>query len=128
MKTTQKAAVNAYNALTEIGKQPFPIRDALNLMILRKKLETAMEFQMQEEQKLVDEYHPTIEGGKISMPYDKKDEAVKERAKEFFQKLSNLNKMEIEVDADPAPVNIPDNVEIKPETLLALDGFVDWRN
>lgn len=126
MKTTQKKAVNAYNALTEIGKQPFPIRDALNLLVLRKKLETAMEFQLQEEQKLIDEYQPTVDGGKITMPYDEKDEAVQARAKEFFRKLADLNQMEIEIDADPAPVGIPDGVIIKPETLAALDGFIEW--
>lgn len=128
MKTTQKAAVNAYNALTEIGKQPFPIRDALSLLVMRKKLETAVEFQLQEEQKLVDEFHPTIDGGKISMPYDEKDETVKARAKEFFQKLADLNGLEVEVDADPAPVSIPEGVTIRPDTLAALDGFIDWRD
>lgn len=126
MKTTQKVAVNAYNALTEIGKQPFPIRDALALLKLRKSLDTAWEFQMQEEQKLADEYKPTVEGGKIFMPYDENNEEVKNRAKEFFKKLHDLSEMEIELDITPAKISIPENVSIKPETLLVLDGFVEW--
>lgn len=126
MKTTQKTAISAHNALVEIGKLPFPIRDALSLLKLKKALETAYEFQLQEEQKLVDEYHPTVNGNKLTMPYDENDEEVKNRAKEFFQKLADLNKMEIDVDIDPVFISIPEGVSIKPETLLALDGFVEW--
>lgn len=126
MKTTQKKAISAYNALVEIGKLPFPIRDALNLLKLKKALETTYEFQTQEEQKLVDEYHPTVDGNRITMPYDENNEEVKNRAKEFFQKLADLNKMEIEVDIDPAHISIPEEISIAPDTLMALDGFVEW--
>lgn len=126
MKTTQKQAIAAYNALIEIGRLPFPIRDALALLRLKKALETAYEFQTQEEQKLVEEYHPKIEGGKITMPYSETDEVVKGKAREFFEKLAELNKMEIEIDVEPAHISIPDGISIAPDTLLALDGFVEW--
>ena len=124
MKTTQKAAVNAHNALVEIGRLPFPIRDALSLLKLKKALETAYEFQVQEEQKLIEEYQPTMENGKLTMPYANDEE--KSRAKEFFQKFADLSKMEVEVDIVPALISIPEGISIAPDTLLALDGFVEW--
>lgn len=124
MKTTQKQAVSAHNALIEIGKLPFPIRDALSLLKVKKALETAYEFQLQEEQKLVDEYQPTLDNGKLTMPYSNDEE--KELAKEFFQKFADLNKMEIEVEIDPAHISVPDGISIAPDTLMALDGFVEW--
>lgn len=127
MKTTQKQAVAAYKALQEIGGQPFPVRDALRLLQAKKRLETAWEFQLQEENKLIGEFQPELRDGKLIMSYGKDDAEGKARAREFMDRMRELQELEIEIDGEPIPVRMPgDEIRIRPETLSALDGIVSW--
>lgn len=127
MKTTQKRAVAAYRALQEIGRQPFPVRDALRLLQAKKRLEMAWEFQLQEENKLIESYQPEVRDGKLIMSYGKDDAEGKARAQEFMDKMKELQELEVEIEGEPVPVRMPgDEIRIRPETLAALDGIVSW--
>lgn len=127
MKTTQRQAVAAYRALQEIGGLCFPVRDALALLRAKKRLETAYEFQVQEEQKLIDEYRPDVRDGKMIMTYGKDDAEGKARAQAFLERMKELQELEIEIGGGAVAVRVPgDEIRIRPETLAALDGFVTW--
>ena len=127
MKTTQKQAAAAYRALQEIGTLPFPVRDALALLRAKKQLETAWEFQCQEEGKLAAAFRPQVKDGKYVMTYERADEEGEKRAREFAERMRELQELETEIAGEPARVRVPgDEVRIRPETLAALEGFVEW--
>ena len=129
MKTTQSKAMLAYKAIIEITKNlSFPFQSARALLRLRKELEMTYEFQLQEEQKLMEEYQPKIENGNIVMPYDENDEEVKARAKQFFDKLKELSELEVEVENAPLKVSPPDKGSVAPDTLALLEDFVEWED
>jgi len=120
MKTSQEKVLTAYAALMRIRKT-VKGKDALDLFHLKNQLQENIDFQSEEEMKLITEYGGTVtENGVILIADDGKKKA-------FTQAMIELRKMEIEVKADIPTVSLERNPEITMEDIEQLDGFVNFR-
>lgn len=120
MKTTQRKALKAYIALLELMKMSFQLTDGLKIMKLKKAMDYIYEFQVQEENKLAEEFQPEMRDGKYTFVNDP------DSAREFQARLNEIGNMEIELEVQPINIRIAGNegIRLAPETLLALDDFV----
>lgn len=111
---TQAQAVQAYGTLMKIGGKVTGA-DAFALFRLRKQLREVVEFQVEEEQKLVDKYGGKVENGRILIP------DVEKRAA-FIAEHDALGAMACDVEPVEAGTE-----GITMDEIEVLDGFVTWR-
>lgn len=116
---TQGQVMDAINVLNRVCKQTMPLKLANRLFKLRQALAPAMQFQMEEEAKLMEKYPPSRQEGNQLFFDDK------EVGRAFNQKLAEL--ADIESDIEFKPVEIHDGVDIgiKPDDIGMLQGFVE---
>ena len=116
---TQGQVMDAINVLNRVCKQTMPLKLANRLFKLRQALAPAMQFQMEEEAKLMEKYPPSRQEGNQLFFDDK------EVGKAFNKGLAEL--ADIESDIEFKPVGIPEGVDIgiRPDDLGMLQGFVE---
>lgn len=120
MKTTQGKVLTAYTALRRIGKKVRG-KDALDLFHLKRKLQENIDFQGEEEMRLVEEF-----GGQVSQ-----DGVVliadEEKRQAFNNAMLELRAIEVEIDT-PAPViSLERNPDITMDDIEQLDGFINFK-
>ena len=119
MKTTQEKVLTAYAALMRIRKT-VKGKDARDLFHLKNQLQESIDFQSEEEMKLITEYGGTVmENGTILI-------ADEEKKKAFTKAMIELRKMEIEINADIPTVSIERNPDITLEDIDQLHEFVNF--
>lgn len=117
MKTTMDNVLSAFGALNRVRNQVRG-KTALDLFHLKNMLKESVDFQVEEEQKLVDEYGGLItDAGSIII-------ADKEKRAAFLKARKELGEMECEVKTDPVRVDLDKNPDITMEDIEQLDGFV----
>ena len=110
-------AIGAISRLRKMAKGA----DALALFRLRNALQEHVDFQAEEERKLIDEYGGTIlENGMIRI----KDAEKRAKFSEEYRKLLNL---EVEIKADPVTINVSKLPEITLEDIEHLNGIVNFK-
>lgn len=116
---TQGQVMDAINVLNRVCKQTMPLKLANRLFKLRQALAPAMQFQMEEEAKLMEQYPPSRQEGNQLFFDDK------EVGRAFNKGLAEL--ADIESDIEFKPVEIPECVDIgiKPDDLGMLQGFIE---
>ena len=120
IKTTQGKVLDAYAALNRI-RQRVKGHDALHLFHMKNKLQENIDFQTEEEKKLVDEYGGVItEAGQVLID-------DKEKRLAFREEYRKLNEMECEVDTEVLVLNLDRNPEITLEDIEQLSGFIDFK-
>ena len=123
MKTTLIRCVQARIAVDELERQEWDYAAAYALMRLKKALQPAVEFYVQEENRLTQEYGQTDEHGKVAFTergtFRFKDPAL---APEYNARRMELAGVETELDWEPA--ELPQPQKIRPVHLEALEGFV----
>ena len=115
MKTTQKRAVEAYAVLNQMGRKVTG-KTAFTLFRLKRKMKEIVEFQGEEEIKLVEKHGGRLtEDGRIIF-----DDAEMKTAFQIEQR--KLGEMECEIE----PVMLKDDEipQITMAEIEALDGFV----
>ena len=119
IQTTQQKAIAAFSTLTALRKK-VKGKDALSLFRLKAALQINLDFQTEEEMKLVSEYGGRVtDDGRIII-----ENAEKRTA--FQQAFAELGKLECEVSCDPVSVSLDKSPEITLEEIEALDGFVNF--
>ena len=120
IKTTQAKVLSAYSALNRIRNR-IKGRDALNLFHMKKVLQENFDFQVEEEEKLVEEYGGVItENGSILI-----DDAEKRKA--YNKARQELGEMECEIKTEVVVISLDRNPEITLEDIEQLAGFVDFK-
>lgn len=120
MKTTQDKVLTAYSALMRIRKVVRG-RDALDLFHLKNQLQENIDFQSEEEMRLIEEYGGTVTNEGIVLIADD------EKKRAFAKAIGDLRKMEVEVKADKPIIHLEQNPEITMEDIEQLDAFVTFR-
>ena len=116
----QGRIVEAMGAISRLRKMAKGA-DALALFRLRNALQEHVDFQAEEERKLIDEYGGTIlENGMVRI----KDADKRARFNEEYRKLLNL---EVEIKADPVTINVSKLPEITLEDIEHLNGIVNFK-
>jgi len=120
MKTTQGKVLTAYTALMRIrGKVRG--KDALDLFHLKNQLQEFIDFQGEEEMKIVEEH-----GGQVT-PEGAVLIADEEKRKAFQKAMVDLRGMEVEVKADIPTLNLERNPDITMEDIEQLVDFVNFK-
>ena len=124
METTQGKAVNAYTALARMSQKPMNSFAAFKLFKLKKTLAPIVEFQSEQEQKLVEEIGATItEFGAIV--WDKKKEA--QQRKEYADRHKELEDMPCDVETKKITMFMKEIPEITIADMDALTEFIEWK-
>ena len=117
MKTTHRKAVTAYVTLKGMGMKAAGMT-AFSLFKLKKELETVVQFQSEQEMKLVEKYKGEVmETGAIRI-------ADPEQRKAFEKEYRELGNVECEIDG--IEVSIDQIPEITMQEIEALDGLVKF--
>ena len=120
MNTTQGKAVGAFAALTTMARRITSNFTAYKLFKLKKALQDVVDFQSEQEQKLVTELGGTVtETGMIVL--EDKNKA------EYSRKHKELEAMECEIDWKPVVMYIKELPDISVAEIEALDEFIDWK-
>lgn len=121
METTQGKAIAAYGTLAQLGRKTMPSFAAYKLFRLKKALSPMIEFQTEQEEKLVDELGGRItETGVILF-------AEKEKQAEYAKRHRELEGLACEVETERIRMTMKELPEISPEQMEALDDFIEWK-
>lgn len=119
MKTTQGKILTAYAAIARI-RRVVKGKDALNLFHLKNQLQENIDFQSEEEMKLVEEF-----GGQVSQ-----EGAVLiadgEKRAEFGKAIAEMRGMEVEIKADMPTISLDRCPEITMEDIEQLHEFIKF--
>lgn len=120
MKTTQERVLIAYAGLGAIRQKVKGV-DALSVFHLKTQLEENVNFQIEEEHRLCDEY-----GGSVNAvgSFEFKDES---KRPEFNQAVRELREMEVDLKADIPTISLSRCPEITLEDIEKLNGFINWK-
>lgn len=114
---TQKQAFEAYVALIQLGKGVKGLT-AYALYKLKNELKKIVDFQSEEEMKLIEKYGGTVtETNMIQLP----DDADK---KAFNKEMDELHSLEC--DVQPIEIKIAEVPEITLAQIETLDGFIKF--
>jgi hypothetical protein len=117
INTTMDKALSAFSALSRVRGQVRG-KTALDLFRMKNALKESVDFQAEEELKLVDEYGGVItDTGTIII-------ADKEKREAFLKARRELGEMACEVNAEPVRVDLEKNPDITMEDIEQMDGFV----
>ncbi len=114
---TQKKVIAAYKALESLSKQALPIKEAYALHKLRAKLKSAWDFQIEQENKLVERLKPKADSGKLFFQ-------TTEDALTWQDEMTAISSMENDIEFTPVNIGMTDDLRISPDDIEALDGFV----
>ena len=121
MKTTQGKAVSAFSALTNIARNPMKSFAAYKLFRLRKALSPILEFQGEQEQKLVAELGGSVdENGQIRF-------ADTNKLKEYTAKHKELESLECEIETERITMMPKELPDISLADMESLEPFIDWK-
>lgn len=115
---TQKQVIDAYKALTKLNTQPLPMKTAYALHKLRRALQPAWDFQVEQEGALFDKLKPTPIGNG-ALQFKSPDEL-----KTWNQTIDELNAMPSDIEFAPVTVTMDDAISITPDDIDRLEGFV----
>ena len=121
METTQGKAVSAYAALAQMSRKPMPSFSAFKLFRLKKALSPIVEFQSEQETKIVEEL-----GGKISENGSIQLEDSDKR-KEYAERHKELDSMECEIESKKIVMYMKELPDLSIAELDALEEFIEWK-
>lgn len=118
-------AVNAYMAAEEMSKEKWPYQVALAVVKVKRAVKDEVDFFVEKERELVDEYAAKDEKGNIRLTkagtFVFKDPS---QGPAYEAARRELSETEINLQQKVLRVRAP--AEIKPEYIEALEGFVEF--
>lgn len=119
MKTTQKNVMAAFLVIAKMQTKPMPSLTAYKLFKLKKALADNVEFQAEEEKKLVDELKGTISpDGNIT--FEKPVDQVA-----FLSKRAEMEKLECDIGIKRVTFKADELPELSVADIEALDDFIE---
>ena len=109
--------INAYKALDSLTSQRLPLPASYKLFKLRAEMQKIYDFRLEEEQKLFDQFKPTMEEDK------RLRFATTEDREQFDERIAALNDME---DDTIQPIEIPllDTIELTTDEIQSLSSII----
>lgn len=119
MNTTQGKAISAFVAIQKLSQKTLPTLTAYKLFRMKKALHDIVDFQGEQERKMVDKYNGTVtpEGSIVILDAEKRAA--------FQTEHNELQKLPCEVDVEPIVLPMGDIPEISIADMEALEGFVN---
>lgn len=115
----QQQALTAYTTIIGLGKRATG-KSAFALFKLKSRLKELVDFQSEEEMKLIEKHHGKLEAnGFVTFEDDE------ERTK-FVKERGELAYMDIDPEIAPVTINPEQIPDINIEEIEALNGFVEF--
>lgn len=119
ISTTMDKALAAFGTLNRVRGR-VKGKEALDLFRMKNALKESVDFQVEEELKLVNEYGGVItDKGSIII-------ADKEKREAFLTARKELGEMECQIEMEPVKLSLDKNPDITMEDIEQLDGFVEF--
>ena len=120
MKTTQEKAVNAFGTLNRMSQKSMNSFTAYKLFKLKKALQDPVDFQVEQEKKMVAELGGTVtETGQVVLDA--------ENMRKFNEQRKELNAMECEIDREKTEIYLAEIKDITMAEIEALEDFIVWK-
>ena len=117
MAQTQRQALSAYTAIRDMGRKATG-KAAFSLFRMKQRLKEVVEFQSEEELKLVEKFGGKVtEGGQILI-------ADEEKKLQFLKEHRAFYDMVLDPPLETVTIRAEDLPEISLDEIEALDGFV----
>lgn len=121
METTQGKAVAAYATLNQMARKPMNSFTAYKLFKLKKALGLIVEFQSEQEVKLIKELGGQVaESGAILID-------DKEKRMEYAKKHKELEELVCDVNIEPMVMHMKELPEITMADMDTLETFIEWK-
>lgn len=114
----QGKLVGAYKVVSKLYEQRIPLPISYKLYKLRNALQKAWNFQIDAEEKLIDEFKPT-QGKNGLLKF-----ADAETAREFNARVKEVLDMDSDIEITPITLPMIDTLNISPEEIESLEGIV----
>lgn len=121
METTQGKAIAAFTTLSQMARKPMNSFAAFKLFKLKKALAPIVEFQSEQEQKIVGEL-----GGIISETGTILIEDIEKR-REFIRRQKELGDMECDIETGKIVMMPKELPELSLSDMEALEEFIEWK-
>lgn len=115
----QSKIIEAYKAIQTMMNEPLTIGSSYKIFKLKKRLQDQWDFQYGEEQKLLTELQPDMNGD--GMKFASTEDADRYRA--LIKELSNID---VEIEGLPVRIPLTENITLSPANIEALDGFIEF--
>lgn len=121
METTQGKAVAAYVTLAQMGKKPMNSFAAYKLFRLKKALAPIIEFQSEQEMKIVEELGGRITEAGAIMIEDK------DKRREYNERHKELENMACDVNTERISMFMKELPELSVADMETLDEYIEWK-
>lgn len=126
----QGEAVRAYKSLVDLNKQKLSSGIlARKVFLLLKALQTAWDFQIQEEQKVFDShpiYDPSVNGVKLPKEEPARSEALAE-ANAINEELRKIDDMDVDIEFEKFDFDLnKESIQISGEDIGNLESFINF--
>ena len=120
METTQGKAVAAFTALARLSQKQMNSFAAYKLFRLKKALAPVVEFQSEQEVKIVQELGGTVsESGAINLDGEKRAE--------YFSRHKELEELKCDVSTEKLSMFMKELPDLTMADMESLDDFIDWK-
>ncbi len=118
MKIQHYKAIAAIRVLQELGNKNLPAKVSFGLFKVRRGLLPVWEFQVEQENKLLDKYGEDIGDGRKQIKSE-------EGRKAFDAMLFDLNSQEEDIDFEPITMPLPD-INMSIDQIEILSEFINF--
>ena len=121
METTQGKAVAAYAALNQMARKPMNSFTAYKLFKLKKAVGMIVEFQSEQERKIIQELGGSVsEAGAILI--DDKEKRI-----EYAKRHKELEDLPCDVNIEKMTMHMKELPEMTMADMDILEEFIDWK-
>lgn len=117
----QMIIANAYKTITKFDNEQLPLDISYKLYKVKKALQDQWDFQIKEEEKIFDKYHPQVESGKYIFD-------TKEDEENFAKEIIALANLEIDLDFNKVSIGFGDRLKLSINEIDALNEFIDFES
>lgn len=121
MVTTQGKAVAAFATLNQMARKPMHSLTAYKLFRLKKAVGLIVEFQSEQERKLIHELGGTVADSGAILIDDK------EKRIEYAKRHKELEELECDVNIEKMVMHMKEVPEIAMADMETLEEFIEWK-
>lgn len=124
MKITYSQALSFKRFAKTIEQHKFPLRTAFRISVIRRGVETNLNFYFEELAKLLDEYAIKDENGNFEVDEHGNYKIVPDKISECNEKINALLNFEFEIEASKLEISDLESLELSVEELSAIYPFI----
>jgi hypothetical protein len=125
MKITYSQALSFKRFAQTIEQHKFPLRTAFRISVIRRGVETNLNFYFEELSKLLEEYAVKDENGKFEVDEHGNYKVIPDKIPECNEKINALLNFEFEIEASKLALEDLESLELSVEELASIYPFIE---